>query len=70
MTARPAPGPSGLQRQPSWADNEQRPPPVTWCNVCYGQRWWTERQHPAGWRCVTCHPPVHLAPEKVEIVGP
>jgi hypothetical protein len=31
-----------------------RPPPGTWCNACYGQRWWTERQHPAGWRCMTC----------------
>jgi heterodisulfide reductase subunit C len=32
--------------------------------------WWTERQQPAGWRCMNCHPPTHLAPERVEIVGP
>jgi hypothetical protein len=62
--------PPGLQSQPSWADSALRPLPGTWCNACSGQRWWTERQQPAGWRCVTCHPPVHLAVEKVEIVGP
>jgi hypothetical protein len=33
-------------------------------------RWWTEWQQPAGWRCLTRHPPAHLAPEQVEIVGP
>jgi hypothetical protein len=52
------------------ADSALRPLPSTWCNACYGQRWWTERQQPAGWRCTTCHPPTHLAPERVEIVGP
>jgi hypothetical protein len=69
MTMPPA-GPFGLQRQPSWADNEQRPPTGAWCNACHGQRWWTERQQPAGWRCMTCHPPAHLALELVEVVGP
>jgi hypothetical protein len=70
MTARPIPGPFGLQRQPSWADHEQRPVPGTWCSACHGLRWWTEREQRAGWRCMTCHPPSHLAPESVEIVGP
>jgi hypothetical protein len=69
MTMRPA-GPFGLQRQPSWADSAQRPPPGTWCNACYGLRWWTERQRLAGWRCMTCHSPAHLVPERAEIVGP
>jgi hypothetical protein len=48
----------------------RRPLPGTWCNACYGLRWWTERQQLAGWRCVRCRPPDHLAPEKVETVGP
>jgi hypothetical protein len=65
----PLAGPPSLQRQPSWADSEQRPPPGTWCTACRGQRWWTERQQPKGWRCMTCHPPVHLTPESVEIDG-
>jgi hypothetical protein len=45
----------GLQRQPSWADN-LRTALVT------------ERERRL--RCMTCYPPVHLAPERVEIVVP
>jgi hypothetical protein len=37
------------------------PPPGAWCRACQGTRWWTEQHQPRGWRCLTCHPPVHLA---------
>jgi hypothetical protein len=62
-------GPPHLQRQPAWAQVEQRPPEGTWCRACFGLRWWTERHEPKGWRCMRCHPPDHLAPDQVEIVG-
>jgi hypothetical protein len=61
--------PALLQRQPSWAENDMRPHEGAWCRACYGIRWWTELHAPKGWRCMNCHPPVHLAPERVEIVG-
>lgn len=35
------------------------------CRCCAGRRWWTEATVPTGWRCVECHPPDHLAPERV-----
>jgi hypothetical protein len=66
----PATRPPGLQSQPSWAQSAQRPVPGAWCNACHGLRWWTERQQPKGWRCLRCHPPAHLPPQRVEIVGP
>jgi hypothetical protein len=31
--------------------------------------WWTERHEPHGWRCMTCHPPVHLAADAVRREG-
>lgn len=59
---------SGLQRPPAWADATSTPPPGAWCGCCGrhtpqdGGRWWREAREPTGWRCWTCHPPVHLAP--------
>jgi hypothetical protein len=56
--------PPELARMPSWA--EAVPPwPGSWCRACHGTRWWTERQQARGWRCMTCHPPAHLAPEAI-----
>ena len=45
------------------------PPEGTWRRACYGLRWWTERHEPKGWRCMRCHPPDHLAPDQMEVVG-
>lgn len=33
------------------------------CSACHGQHWWTERQQPIGWRCMTCHPPDQIRRE-------
>jgi hypothetical protein len=46
-----------------------RPPEGAWCRACHGQRWWTEWHEPKGWRCMSCHPPDHLARDQVKIVG-
>ena len=62
---------SGLQRPPAWADVTSTPPPGAWCGCCGrhtpqgGGRWWREAREPTGWRCWTCHPPVHLAPGNI-----
>ena len=61
--------PLDLQRQPSWSNNEQRPVPGAWCNACRGERWWTERLEPNGWRCMLCHPPDHLPAEAIRREG-
>jgi hypothetical protein len=37
--------------------------------ACHGTRWWSERHQPKGWRCWTCHPPVHLPPEAIQREG-
>jgi hypothetical protein len=55
----------GLQRPPGWSDVASRPPPGAWCSCCgkhrrSGGHWWREAVAPTGWRCWTCHPPVHL----------
>jgi hypothetical protein len=56
--------PHGLGRMPS--DASLTPPPFgAWCRACRGTRWWTERREPKGWRCWTCHPPVHLPAEAI-----
>jgi hypothetical protein len=39
------------------------------CRACFGQRWWTERRDPKGWRCLTCHPPDHLRAEAIRREG-
>ena len=41
--------PALLQRQPSWAENDMRPPEGAWCRACHGIRWWTELHAPNGW---------------------
>jgi hypothetical protein len=46
---------------PSWSDPTTLPPPGSFCSCCKGQRWWSERDAPKGWRCAACHPPDHLA---------
>ena len=58
---------AGLARPPAWSDSGSVPPPGAWCSCCdpfrrSGSRWWRETVNPTGWRCWTCHPPVHLAP--------
>ncbi len=50
-----------LARPPSWPDPEAVPSSGCWCSCCRGSRWWREREKPTGWRCWTCHPPVHDA---------
>jgi hypothetical protein len=51
--------PPALAHPPSWATTAS-PPPGAWCRACHATRWWTEGRESHGWRCVTCHPPVHL----------
>lgn len=29
-------------------------------------RWWREARNPGPWRCCTCHPPDHMAPDAIE----
>jgi hypothetical protein len=57
---------AALQRPPGWSDPADSPPPGAWCSCCgrqhrAGGRWWREAAEPKGWRCWTCHPPVHLS---------
>lgn len=65
---------SGLQRPPAWADVTSKPPPGAWCGCCGrhtpqgGGWWWREAREPTGWRCWTCHPPVHLPPSDIHEV--
>lgn len=56
------------QRPPSWTDSTALPSRGCFCSCCKGQRWWSERDAPKGWRCCTCHPPNHLPSEQTEIV--
>ena len=61
---------AGLQRPPGWSDPASVPPPGAWCSCCgrlhrSGGWWWREAAAPKGWRCTTCHPPVHLSPNDV-----
>jgi hypothetical protein len=53
---------AAMQRPPSWSDAATVPVPGCFCSCCRAGRWWTERKSPTGWRCQTCHPPLHLAP--------
>lgn len=53
-----------LARLPGGAPMPQ-PPPGAWCRCCgrfdrSGGRWWRPNDEPRGWRCMTCHPPIHL----------
>lgn len=67
-------------RPPAWSD-EAPPPPRAFCSCCgrhapeAGGRWWSPRRPRSdgtgtgpGWRCWTCHPPVHLAPRDLREV--
>lgn len=61
---------SGYQRPPGWSDPDDGPQAGEWCGCCSRWhrrpgRWWRETDAPRGWRCWTCHPPVHLAPGEV-----
>jgi hypothetical protein len=60
--------PPALAHPPSWGEATP-PPPGAWCRACRGTRWWTERREPHGWRCLTCHPPMHLPAEAVRREG-
>ena len=60
--------PAALAHPPSWATTTP-PPPGAWCRACHGTGWWTEQHQPRGWRCVTCHPPAHLAAEAIRGEG-
>jgi len=55
------PGEPSLQRYPSTAEKG------AWCSCRYSTRWWTARYEPKGWRCVTCHPPLHLRLDQIWI---
>ena len=57
------------QRPPSWVDAAATPSAGCRCSCCRGQRWWCEREAPKGWRCGTCHPPLHLAPGLIRWTG-
>lgn len=56
---------TAMQRPPSWSDTASIPSLGCWCSCCRGQRWWTEREGPKGWRCGACHPPAHLSADDV-----
>ena len=60
--------PLGLGRMPADASLTS-PPPGAWCRACRGTRWWTERHEPKGWRCLLCHPPLHLRPDQIRREG-
>jgi hypothetical protein len=50
---------AALQRPPSWPDPAAVLSTGAWCSCCRGSQWWREAEHPRGWRCSTCHPPLH-----------
>lgn len=52
----------------SWADPAIVPTPGACCRNCGGCRWWCEAEGAKGWRCVACHPPVHLLPGLVRVI--
>lgn len=55
-------------RPPEWWDGTDTPQAGDRCR-CGSMRFWTERDRRGGWRCSTCHPPDHLAPEAAEQVS-
>ena len=59
-------GPGDLP--PAWADPATLPKPFASCSCCHGRKWWTEAAASKGWRCSTCHPPLHLAADAVRWV--
>ena len=75
---------SALARPPFWPNPASRPPLPpprrpgeperhgAWCTRCGspdgGGRWWTERQEPKGWRCMSCLPPGCVPASAIEVV--
>ena len=62
-----------LMRPVSWPNPAATPPPGAWCSCCgrherQGGQWWRELEAPTGWRCYTCHPPLHLDENAVWVV--
>ena len=57
---------AALRRPPS-LPMDAPPGMGCYCTCCAGRAWWCERERPSGWRCRTCYPPVHLAPEAVRV---
>jgi hypothetical protein len=60
---------TAMQRAPAWADPAALSVHGCWCRCCHGSRWWCERAAPKGWRCWTCHPPIHLPSEALTQVS-
>jgi hypothetical protein len=58
--------PFGPKRGASFAAARLRPGA---CTCCACQRRWTEAETDSGWRCAVCHPPDHLAPDQVRVIG-
>jgi hypothetical protein len=66
-------GNENLMRPVSWPNPAATPPPGAWCSCCgrherQGGQWWRELEAPTGWRCYTCHPPLHLDENAVWVV--
>lgn len=53
---------------PSWADPTIEPTTGARCRCCRGSTWWIEATTSRGWRCVSCHPPDHLPPDRRRII--
>jgi hypothetical protein len=62
--AEPTPIPRPF-RTPSWSDPTDTPTEADTCSCCRHSVWWTEQHGSKGWCCMTCHPPLHLAPDAV-----
>jgi hypothetical protein len=54
---------------PSWSDPQMTPTAGARCHCCHLGAWWTETARPAGWRCMTCHPPAHLETASYRMVA-
>ncbi|WP_137126582.1 hypothetical protein [Roseomonas sp. HF4] len=54
-------------RPPEWWNRDDEPQAGDRCR-CGGRSFWTERDRPGGWRCSTCHPPLHLGIDHVLVV--
>jgi hypothetical protein len=49
---------------PSWSNVADVPTDADTCSCCRLSSWWTEAT-PRGWRCKTCHPPLHLPADAI-----
>ncbi len=59
---------AAMRRPAAWAGAKALPSPGCFCGTCSGQRWWSERTDPRGWRCAWCYPPA-AGPQAVHIVN-